>query len=305
MAVVAVLAAVLAAWVSTGPSVPEARLAAVIGVREPRPGRRVWKALVDRRRPMAEEAAWRAACIELCEAVAAELAAGKQAGEALVRAVAAVTVSDAAALLPVAAAARDGGDVPAALTGAASVPGGEGLLRLAACWRVSASAGGDLMALVERLAMSLRAAESHRQDVTAQLAGPRATARMLAGLPLLGLLMAAGLGMSPVSFLLGSPAGVGCLVLGLALDATGVWWTGRLVARAQGRSPRGRERGRERGRGRAQERVPGDRGPGTWNAGSRGPGTREPGVRGQGRGSGAREPRIRGSRGLEPGGRAT
>ncbi|GAA4562148.1 type II secretion system F family protein [Planotetraspora kaengkrachanensis] len=245
MVVVAVLAAVLAAWVGAGPSAPEARLTAVLGVRGPRTARGAWKALVDRRRPMADEAVWRTACIELCESLAAELAAGKQAGEALMRSVSAVTVPDAAVLLPVAAAARDGGDVSAALAGAASVRGGEGLLRLAACWRVSATVGGDLMALVEHLATSLRAVESHRQDVAAQLAGPRATARMLAGLPVLGLLMAAGLGMSPVSFLLGSPAGLGCLVLGIALDATGVWWTGRLVAGAQGRSSRVRARERQ------------------------------------------------------------
>ncbi|GII30781.1 type II secretion system F family protein [Planotetraspora mira] len=241
MVAVAVLAAMVAAWVGAGPSAQAERLAAVLGVRDPRPGHAVWKALVERRRPMAEAAAWRAACIELCEGVAAEVAAGKQAGEALARAVSAMTVPDAAALLPVVAAARDGGDVPAALARAAPLQGGEGLVRLAACWQVSVTVGGDLVALVERLAASLRAEESHRQDVAAQLAGPRATARMLAGLPLLGFLMAAGLGMSPVSFLLGSPAGLGCLTIGLALDATGVWWTGRLVAGAQGRSPKRRE----------------------------------------------------------------
>ncbi|GAA1269338.1 hypothetical protein Psi02_19300 [Planotetraspora silvatica] len=244
MVAVAVLTAMVAAWVGAGPSVQAERLAAVLGVRAPRPGRAVWKALVDRRRPLAEAAAWRAACIELCEGVAAELAAGKQAGEALARAVSAMTVPDTAALLPVVAAARDGGDVPVALARAAPLQGGEGLVRLAACWQVSVTVGGDLLTLVERLAASLRAEESHRQDVAAQLAGPRATARMLAGLPLLGFLMAAGLGMSPVSFLLGSPAGLGCLTIGLALDATGVWWTGRLVAGAQGRSSREREPGR-------------------------------------------------------------
>jgi tight adherence protein B len=277
MVAVAVLAAMLAAWVSAGPSAPAARLAAVLGMRDPRPDRRMWKALVDRRRPMAEAAAWRAACIELCEGMVAELAAGKQAGEALVRAVSAMTVPDAAALLPVAAAARDGGDVPAALARAAPPQGGEGLVRLAACWRVSVTVGGDLIALVERLAVSLRAAESHRQDVAAQLAGPRATARMLAGLPLLGFLMAAGLGMSPVSFLLGSPAGLGCLTIGLALDATGVWWTGRLVAGAQGWSSKGRR--------------PGKRDPSDQRPGMRRPVAQEPGKRGlgkRGRGLGGR-----------------
>ena len=52
-------------------------------------------------------------------------------------------------------------------------------------------------------------------------------------LPVLGLLMAAGLGMRPLHFLFGSPAGVGCLVLGLALEPCGLWWTHRLVTHAE------------------------------------------------------------------------
>jgi tight adherence protein B len=88
--------------------------------------------------------------------------------------------------------------------------------------------------LIERVGVSLREAQAHRQDVAAQLAGPRATARLLAALPLLGLLMATGLGMNPLSFLFGSPAGFGCLAIGIALDATGVWWTNRLVTHAEG-----------------------------------------------------------------------
>jgi tight adherence protein B len=57
---------------------------------------------------------------------------------------------------------------------------------------------------------------------------------MLAGLPLLGLLMGVGLGMDPLSFLFGSPAGYACLLVGVLLDATGFWWTHHLVTRAEG-----------------------------------------------------------------------
>ncbi|MEU6407887.1 type II secretion system F family protein [Microbispora sp. NPDC046933] len=230
---VAVLAAAIAAWVWAGPDAGRTRLASLTGTRRPRDMRGLWAALARRPRPGATAAAWRAASVELCQSLAAELSAGRTPGDALARAVSSVSPPDAAALAPVVAAARDGGDVAAALLHAAPVRGGEGLVRLAACWRVSMAVGGGLTALVERVCASLREAQAHREEVAAQLSGPRATARMLAGLPVLGLLMAAGLGMNPVAFLFGGPAGFACLVVGLALDAAGVWWTRRLVVRAE------------------------------------------------------------------------
>lgn len=233
MAVTAVLAAGLAAWVWTGPGAAAVRLDRFVRAPGGTSGRR-WRTLLDRPRPGRTAAAWRLASIELCQGIVAELAVGRTPGDALVRAISSVDAPDPAALRQVAVAARDGGDIPAALLRMVPPQGGEGLVRLAACWRVSLTVGGGLTALVERVGVSLREAEAHRQDVAAQLAGPRATARLLAVLPLLGLLMAAGLGMSPLSFLFGSPAGIGCLAVGLALDAAGVWWTQRLVERAEG-----------------------------------------------------------------------
>ncbi|XVQ90157.1 type II secretion system F family protein [Microbispora siamensis] len=230
---VAMLAAAFAAWVWAGPDSGATRLASLTRTRRPRDMRGYWVALTRRPRPGATAAAWRAASIELCQSLAAELSAGRTPGDALARAVSSVSPPDPAVLAPVVAAARDGGDVAAALVNAAPARGGEGLVRLAACWRVSVAVGGGLTALVERVCASLREAQAHREEVVAQLSGPRATARMLAGLPVLGLLMAAGLGMNPLAFLFGGPAGFACLVVGLALDAVGVWWTHRLVTRAE------------------------------------------------------------------------
>src|SRR5690606_14577522 len=140
---------------------------------------------------------------------------------------------DPAVLSPVVAAARDGGDVPATLTAAAPRHGGEGFRRLAAGWHTAVEAGAGLTALIDRVEATLRAAEAHRQDVAAQLAGPRATARLLAALPALGLLMGAALGMSPLTFLFSGPAGLTCLLTGATLNACGLWWTRHLVQRAE------------------------------------------------------------------------
>jgi len=66
----------------------------------------------------------------------------------------------------------------------------------------------------------------------AALAGPRATAVLLAGLPLAGLAMGASLGADPIA-LLGQPS-VALFVLapGLLLEAGGLLWITRITRRA-------------------------------------------------------------------------
>ena len=110
----------------------------------------------------------------------------------------------------------------------------EVLRALAACWTVCAGSGAGLATAVERLEEGLRAEQAQRRAVDAELAGPRATAGLLAVLPAGGLLLAGGLGADPLSVLLATPVGLLCLLVGLGLDAVGVWWTGRLVASAGG-----------------------------------------------------------------------
>lgn len=168
------------------------------------------------------------AVIALCSALAGEVRAGRQPGEALLRA-----ASDSGGLgeaqAGVLAAARFGGDVPAALTSAARQPGAEGLLGLAACWRVAVDQGAGLAAGLDRLEGALRADRDQRADLRAQLAGARATAVMLAGLPVLGLLLGAAMGADPLRVLLHSGAGLGCLVVGGLLEGLGLWWALRIV----------------------------------------------------------------------------
>ncbi|GAA2442305.1 hypothetical protein GCM10010191_68290 [Actinomadura vinacea] len=104
---------------------------------------------------------------------------------------------------------------------------------LAAGWRIGAERGGTLATVLDGLAMALRDEETQRQEVAAHLAGPRATARLLAALPLVGIGMAAVLGANPLSFLLGTIPGLGCLFTGIALNLTGFWWTHRLAEGAE------------------------------------------------------------------------
>lgn len=177
-------------------------------------------------------AAERAGAVEACAALAAELRSGRDPADALAAAAAVAHGPSQGALAAAAAAARLGGDVPAGLTSSSGSAVAHVLRALAACWTVCATSGSGLAAAVERLEEGLRAEQVQRRAVDAELAGPRATAGLLAVLPAAGLLLAGGLGADPLHVLLGTPVGLVCLVLGLGLDAVGVLWTGRLVRRA-------------------------------------------------------------------------
>ncbi|WP_189302339.1 type II secretion system F family protein [Streptomyces albospinus] len=175
-----------------------------------------------------------AAVIALCTAVAGELRAGQQPDRALAAAGAAGPgepgLGEAGA--GVLAAARYGGDVPGALRAAARLPGAEGLTGMAACWQVAVEGGAGLARGLERIAAGLGAQREQREELRAQLAGPRATALMLALLPAGGLLMGGALGADPLGVLLHTPAGWGCLAVGGLLEWGGVAWTARIVADA-------------------------------------------------------------------------
>jgi len=196
-------------------------------LRPTRPARR-WPRPGARRRA---EAAERASSLEVLDALVGELAAGRSPEVALLAAAEVAQGGLATALRSAAACPSVGADPAAALRQGAegsAVP--EVLHALATCWQVCAGAGSSLAAAVAQLAEAVTAEHAVRREVAAEVAGPRATAALLAGLPLLGLALAAALGAHPLHVLLATPLGLGCLVTGVALDALGWWWTGRIVA---------------------------------------------------------------------------
>jgi len=165
-------------------------------------------------------AARRATVIEACDVLAAELAAGRPPSAALEGA--ATVCPD---LQVASAAAKLGGDVPALLDLIAESPGAEGLRGLAAAWRVADESGAAFALITERLAESLRAEESIRRQITTGLAGTRATARLLAVLPIFGTALGYAIGADPLTFLTTTPPGWLCLALGLTLTTLGLHWT--------------------------------------------------------------------------------
>ena len=175
-----------------------------------------------------ERAADQAAVLEVCDLLAAELAAGQPPGTALV-----VAGERWPPLRPAVEAHHLGADVPQALRELATRrPGAADLRWVAGAWQVAHHSGHGLAGALERTAAGLRARRRTRRLVDSELASARATARLVACLPLAVLLMGSGAGSDPWGFLLGTPVGMACLLAGLGLLALGLAWIERLADRA-------------------------------------------------------------------------
>lgn len=175
--------------------------------------------LVRRQRADRAARAVRGRVVELCGTLHAELAAGQPPAAALERA-----VGDWPLLAPVVRTAAAGGDVPTALRALTAVPGAGDLRVVAAAWQVAHRTGHGLGETVARVEQELREAEQTRRVVAGELASARATARLVAVLPVLALAMGSGAGADPWSFLVGTPLGLGCLAGGLGFVLAGLTW---------------------------------------------------------------------------------
>jgi tight adherence protein B len=194
---------------------------------------------------LAAAAAWRAAAARrdrrtarrVEDAVAAllgSLASGVRAGLPPRAALAAALPAEApepfaADLARLGSACADGGPVDGPLRSAAEHEGAEVLAWLAAVWAVGERSGAPMGEAVARLAAAVRAARSRRSEAAAELAGPLASARLLAALPLMGLALGAGLGAEPWGFLVAPGWGRAILAAGVMLDLAGLAWVGRLA----------------------------------------------------------------------------
>ena len=167
--------------------------------------------------------------VDYCEALLGELHAGQPVHRALQRCVAVWSRSE-----PVAVAAAIGADVPIALHRLADdVAGAEPMHRLAAAWELCASTGAGLAPAVERVLETTRDQLALDRLVQSELASARATARLVALLPVVVLSGAQGIGARPWEFLLSTTAGTVCLGAGLALAFAGLAWIDRIARAAR------------------------------------------------------------------------
>lgn len=114
----------------------------------------------------------------------------------------------------------------------AAAPGAPpGLRALHASWILCDDVGAPLADVLKAVAAGIRQDAEVEADIDAALAGPQATARLLAGLPLVGLAIGELIGARPLEVLVQTPVGRTCGVLGLLLAGAGQWWTRRLIRR--------------------------------------------------------------------------
>lgn len=161
-----------------------------------------------------------------------ELRVGAHPVVAFETAAAEVDGTTAASLRAVAARARLGADVGAGLRSVAAhsnLPGH--WERLSACWELAERQGLAIVALVRAAQRDIVERERFASRVAAGMAGARATAAILAGLPLLGVGLGQLIGAEPLRFLLSGGAGGWLLLIGVALACTGLWWSDRITER--------------------------------------------------------------------------
>jgi tight adherence protein B len=141
---------------------------------------------------------------------------------------------DDAVLSAAAEAASHGGDVAEAIERAMRDHSGvsPAWSVLAAAWSVADAAGSPLAACLSVIAAALRDEAQLRRDARAALAGPAASSRLVAALPVIALLFGATLGFDTIGVLLGNPFGIGCLAAGSVLLWAGARWNRSLIARA-------------------------------------------------------------------------
>jgi tight adherence protein B len=133
----------------------------------------------------------------------------------------------------VAARARLGADVSAGLR---NVADGSALPaqwdRLAVCWQLAADHGLAMSTLMRTAQRDIAERQRFSGHVRSAMAGARATAAILAGLPVLSVVLGELVGAHPAAFLLSGHAGGWLLVIGTMLVCGGLLWSDRITDRA-------------------------------------------------------------------------
>jgi tight adherence protein B len=101
--------------------------------------------------------------------------------------------------------------------------------RVAAAVELAELSGAPLADVLDRLGADLRAADRVRAAAVAQAAGARASAWLLAAMPVAGVLLGYAVGTDPVRVLLHTPLGAACAVAAVLLQLGGLAWSDRLA----------------------------------------------------------------------------
>jgi tight adherence protein B len=159
----------------------------------------------------------------------AELDVGSS-GPVALRAAASVAGGYRSAFEACARAVAEGDDVVVAMSGGA---GGDDMVMIAQAWQLATELGVPIASVLARVDDDVQARRAQRRAVAAALAGPRSSGALLAGLPVLGIVLGAAMGARPLHILFDTAAGRLLLCAGVLLDVAGVAWTTRLISSAE------------------------------------------------------------------------
>ncbi|HWS57896.1 MAG TPA: type II secretion protein F [Actinotalea sp.] len=125
---------------------------------------------------------------------------------------------------------RDGLPDPAALLGGAPEP--HQAVAVLAAARLAQEVGAAPAVVLDGIVVSLVRDAQARSERSAALAGPRATASLLAWLPVVGLVLGVAVGADPLAVLLDGAGGSALLLAGVGASMVGRRWTALLLRRA-------------------------------------------------------------------------
>lgn len=101
----------------------------------------------------------------------------------------------------------------------------------AAAWRLAEQHGLGMAELLATVRADLASRRDHARRVDAGMAGARATAAVLAALPVLGIALGQLMGAAPLAVLFGGGLGSMAALIGIALIGLGLVWTDRITGR--------------------------------------------------------------------------
>ncbi|MFE0748843.1 type II secretion system F family protein [Gordonia sp. NPDC058843] len=107
--------------------------------------------------------------------------------------------------------------------------------RIGVAWQIADDRGLPMVDLLGAVRADLRARRGFAERTRAGLSGPRATAVVLAGLPLLGIALGQATGARPLEVLLGGGVGGILLMVGCGLVAAGIGWSERITGKVLAR----------------------------------------------------------------------
>ena len=163
--------------------------------------------------------------------VTAELRAGSHPAAAVEGAAAEASPEVADMFGDMAATARLGGSVATVVEQRAKASGNlrDPMCRIGRAWALAERHGIALADVLDAIRRDLDQRVAFARDVDAKMAGPRASAAVLAGLPVLGLLLGEAAGAGPLAVLTDQVLGQVLLVLGAGLLCAGLLWTVRIT----------------------------------------------------------------------------